>query len=212
MLFRSRREGIRKVLEGIEAALKSPVRVRLNALLLRNINLEDCIPLVHYARDLNVFIRFIEFMPLDASRAWNATQVVTGKEVRERVESVFGPLEEVSDIDLSQPSKDFRFRDGRGGIGFISPVSEPFCASCNRLRLTADGKFRNCLFGTQEWDVKGLLEPAKETDRDLVSSTKDRLPMTSMIDDEILRIASDCVANKHAAHGISSSEIGRAHV
>jgi cyclic pyranopterin phosphate synthase len=182
----SRRDGLDRVLDGIEAAIQSGLPVRLNAVVLRDINLEDCIPLVEFARSRNITIRFIEFMPLDAERAWNQSQVVTGKELRKRVEDVFGPLALKQDTDPSQPSRDYVFTNGSGGIGFIDPVSEPFCSNCNRLRLTADGKFRNCLFGREEWDVMSLLRRGAN-------------------DHEILALAMDCVRSKFASHGISDA-------
>lgn len=185
----SRRDGLSKVLEGIEAAVQSSLKVRINALVLRGINLEDCIPLVHYARNLGVVIRFIEFMPLDASRNWTGEQVVTGEELRRVVEQEFGPLVPVSNTEPSQPARDYLFKDRIGGIGFIDPVSKPFCSECNRLRLTADGKFRNCLFGQEEWNVKNLLETDSENDKATA----------------IYHLVRACVLEKHASHGISQT-------
>lgn len=182
----SRRDGIDRVLEGIESALKTDLVVRLNALILRDINLEDCIPLVEFARERNIFIRFIEFMPLDADRNWSQDQVVSGDELRARIEATFGSLITLGRYDPSQPATDYGFADGRGGIGFIDPVSKPFCESCNRLRLTADGKLRNCLFGREEWDVRAAIEAGDS-------------------DEQLYGIASDCIKNKFAAHGISTS-------
>lgn len=185
----SRREGLNKVLEGIESAVHSPLQVRINALVLRGINLEDCIPLVHYARSLGVVIRFIEFMPLDANRNWSGEQVVTGEELRRLVELEFGPLFSTSNTDPSQPARDYLFKDRIGGIGFIDPVSKPFCSECNRLRLTADGKFRNCLFGQEEWDVKSVMENAEDDDRE----------------EAIYQLVRNCVIEKHHSHGISKT-------
>jgi len=188
----SRRDGLDHVLKGIQAAVSSPLKLRINALMLRDINLDDCIPLVHFARECGVVIRFIEFMPLDANRSWNHSQVVSGMELRKIVEAEFGPLIASDSQDISQPSRDFLFADSVGGIGFISPVSEPFCSSCNRLRLTADGKFRNCLFGREEWDIKSRIEPTNNQD-----------PCS---DEEILEVAKRCVEKKYASHGISESD------
>ena len=182
----SRRDGMERVLEGIESALKTDLVVRLNALVLRDINLEDCIPLVEFARERNIFIRFIEFMPLDADRNWSQDQVVSGDELRVHVESKFGLLTPIGRSDPAQPASDYGFADGRGGIGFIDPVSKPFCESCNRLRLTADGKLRNCLFGREEWDVRAAIDGGA-------------------VDAKLYEIASDCIKNKFAAHGISTS-------
>ena len=180
----SRREGLDSVLQGIDAAVSSKLQVRLNALLLRELNFQDCIPLVKFARERNLFIRFIEFMPLDADRQWSQNQVVSGEEVREHLEEHFGSLHAIERKDSAQPSSDFGFEDGKGGVGFIDPVSKPFCQACNRLRLTADGKLRNCLFGKQEWDVKTACD----------SDASDQV---------IYDITADCTRNKHASHGIA---------
>ena len=183
----SRRDGLDQVLAGIDAAVASKLIVRLNALVLREINLQDCIPLVEFARDRNLFIRFIEFMPLDADRLWSQEQVVNGSELRTHLETHFGPLASIPRKDPAQPSSDFGFMDGRGGVGFIDPVSKPFCQSCNRIRLTADGKLRNCLFGREEWDLKVACE-------------------LNATDEAIHEIVSQCIKNKYASHGISSSD------
>jgi len=183
----SRRDGLDQVLAGIEAAVQSTLIVRLNALVLRGINLQDCIPLVEFARERNLFIRFIEFMPLDADRQWSQEQVVNGSELRQHLERHFGPLAPIPRCDPAQPSSDFGFQDKKGGVGFIDPVSKPFCQSCNRIRLTADGKLRNCLFGREEWDLKAACE-------------------TNASDSHLYEIASKCIWNKYASHGISSSD------
>ena len=183
----SRRDGLDKVLDGIDAAVGSKLHVRLNALVLREINLQDCIPLVEYARSRELFIRFIEFMQLDADRQWSQDQVVNGKELRTHLESHFGPLAPISRSDPAQPASDFGFADGKGGVGFIDPVSQPFCQSCNRIRLTADGKLRNCLFGREEWDLKSACE-------------------SNASDETIYEIIANCIRNKYASHGISTSD------
>jgi GTP 3',8-cyclase len=182
----SRRDGLQRVLQGIDAAVATRLKVRLNALLLREINLQDCIPLIEFARERNLFIRFIEFMPLDADRQWSREQVVNGRELKTIVENHLGPLKPLNRTDPAQPSSDWMFADGVGGVGFIDPVSQPFCGACNRLRLTADGKFRNCLFGREEWDVKAATE-------------------SGATDDQIYEIAADCTFKKYASHGISTS-------
>jgi GTP 3',8-cyclase len=182
----SRRDGLGRVLEGIEAAVQTNIKVRLNALLLRDINLRDCTDLVEFARARGLFIRFIEFMPLDADRQWSQEQVVSGAELRQLIEGSVGKLTAIGRPEPSQPSTDYVFADGRGGVGFIDPVSQPFCQSCNRLRLTADGKLRNCLFGREEWDIKQAME-------------------THASDQAVYEIAAKCIQNKYAAHGISTS-------
>jgi cyclic pyranopterin phosphate synthase len=182
----SRREGLDAVLRGIEAAIATDLKVRLNALLLRDVNLQDCIPLVEFARERSLFIRFIEFMPLDADKQWSQEQVVSGGELRAILEMHFGSLSPIDRSDPAQPSSDFVFSDGRGGVGFIDPVSLPFCSSCNRIRLTADGKLRNCLFGREEWNLKEACESGAS-------------------EQTIHSIAMECIRNKYASHGISTS-------
>lgn len=179
----SRRQGLDKVLDGIDAAASdSRVKVRLNALVMRDVNLSEVLDLVAFARDRLLPLRFIEFMPLDAERAWNRSQMVSGKEMRERIATRFGELTPLNRLDPSQPSVDYGFADGKGVVGFIDSVSQPFCSGCDRLRLTADGKIRNCLFGQEEWDIRQLsLE-------------------------EIPAVVRDCLAAKRAAHGIDAQD------
>ena len=129
--------------------------IKVNAVALRGFTEEEAIPFAEFARRTEFQVRFIEFMPLDGDHAWSGDQVLTGEEIRAIVHRVH-PLEEVP-REPSATARVFRFRDGRGEIGFVNPVSEPFCADCNRIRLTADGKLRNCLFALDETDVKGLL-------------------------------------------------------
>lgn len=153
----SRRDGLERVFEGIEAAVaETRLTVKLNALVLRDVNLEDIYGLVEFAQARHVPLRFIEYMPLDAERKWNLNRMVSGDELRRLLSARFGPLEAVLASDPSQPSSDYRFASG-GQVGFIDSVSKPFCGSCDRLRITADGRIRNCLFGREEWDVAQLL-------------------------------------------------------
>ncbi len=153
----TRRDGVDRVLKGIDAAIRhASLRVKLNALVMRDINYDEAIELVRFAKERQLTIRFIEFMPLDADRAWSRDRMVSGQELRARLATHFGRLEPITSSDKSQPSIDYRFTDG-SIVGFIDSVTGPFCATCDRLRLTADGKVRNCLFSQQEWDVKALL-------------------------------------------------------
>lgn len=188
----SRRSGLQKVLDGIDAALACPkLELKLNALVLRDVNLDGVIDLVGFSIERDVPIRFIEFMPLDGDRAWNAGRMVGGGELRSLLESHFGKLELVEAVDASRPAREYRFVNGRAGrVGFIDSVSAPFCASCDRLRLTADGKVRNCLFGMQEWSVADLLA---ETGSELALQANRH---------ELERRLHACVAAKHPAHGI----------
>lgn len=181
----ARRDGLNRTLEGIAATLDAGFeQIRLNTLAIRNLNEDQIIPLVDFARLHDLTIRFIEYMPLGGERNWTETQVITGQEVREMVEKVFGPLQSIERPHPSQPSSDFRFADGRGGIGLINPVSQPFCGSCNRLRLTASGALRNCLFSHHEWNVRPLLE-------------------ADASDGELLTVIRDCVESKEPGHLIS---------
>lgn len=186
----SRRPGLEQVLQGIEAAQAARLDIRLNALILRDINLDDCLPLAQFARQSQLPLRFIEFMPLDADRRWSETQLVSGAEVRRRLSEHFGQLEPVPRSDPSQPSSDYSYADGGGIVGFIDPVSQPFCKQCNRLRLSADGKLRNCLFGRDQWDLK---EALAASDADEAAEA-------------VRRVARSCVAAKHPAHGIGQPQ------
>ncbi len=186
----ARREGLSKVLEGISATREFPeLRVRLNALILRELNFDDVIPLVNFAREQHLPLRFIEFMPLDAERAWQESRVVTGTELRRLLEEEFGKLVPLPVSDPSQPATDYQFEDGKGTVGFIDSVTQPFCRACDRLRLTAEGRLRNCLFSHQEWDVAALLNDP--------SLAEDNQPLLDLV--------RDCVAQKRAAHGINDS-------
>ena len=154
----ARRQGVERVLEGIAAAKAVGFeKIRLNAVAIRGITEAEVLPLARFARASQLELRFIEFMPLDAERNWNAEQVLAGAAIREVLQSEFGPLLPAERPDPSQPAVDYQFADGIGRIGFINPVSEPFCSTCNRLRLTAEGQVRNCLFSMEEWDARQLL-------------------------------------------------------
>ena len=154
----SRREGLDRVLDGIFAAKHAGFeKIRLNAVAIRGITEAEVVPLGRFARQHGMETRFIEFMPLDAENNWQTEQVLSGKEIREILETEFGPLIPLARDDPSQTAVDYQFADRIGRIGFINPVTQPFCGNCNRLRITAEGKIRNCLFSTEEWDVRELL-------------------------------------------------------
>jgi cyclic pyranopterin phosphate synthase len=128
-------------------------------------------------------------MPLDAEEAWDRARVLSGADVRAILEREIGPLVAETAGDPGQPALDYRWADG-GRVGFINPVTRPFCDRCDRLRLTADGQFRNCLFSTTEWDVKALLRGGGS-------------------DEEIAALLRECVAAKKAAHGIDTPDFAR---
>ena len=153
----ARRDGLDRVLEGIDAAQKAgfdPVKV--NAVIIRGTNEQDVVPLARRARERGWEMRFIEYMPIGAE-AWQREKVFFAHEILEAIERDVGPLAPSPDFDPRAPSLDFAYADGVGKVGIIASVSRPFCAKCNRLRLTCDGKLRNCLFALDEVDVKALL-------------------------------------------------------
>jgi cyclic pyranopterin phosphate synthase len=137
-----------------EAAGLTPLKV--NVVLLRGNNDDEILDFAAFARETGRIVRFIEFMPLDAQGQWDRTQLIPGQEVFERISKVW-PLEAVGDTGGPAPAERFRFVDGSGEIGMISSVTQPFCGTCNRLRLTADGSFRNCLFSDDEYTVREVL-------------------------------------------------------
>ncbi|MDQ3935587.1 MAG: GTP 3',8-cyclase MoaA [Actinomycetota bacterium] len=153
----TRRDSLPQVLRGLEAVARRPELrpVKVNAVALRGFTEEEALPFAEFARRTGFQVRFIEFMPLDADRAWSEDAVMTGDELRALIDRVH-PLEELP-REPSATARVFRFRDGRGEIGFVNPVSEPFCSDCDRLRLTADGKLRTCLFSVGETDLRGPL-------------------------------------------------------
>jgi len=152
----TRTKTFEQVIAGIDAAQSSKLRpVKVNAVLVRGINDDEVEAFAQFARDRDLIMRFIEFMPLDADRAWTRDMVVTGAEVYRRISAIW-PLVPVTH-ERSETARKFRFADGRGEIGLISPVSQPFCGHCSRLRLTADGKLRTCLFSKEDHDLRSLL-------------------------------------------------------
>jgi cyclic pyranopterin phosphate synthase len=153
----TRRDALPQVLRGLDAVARRPALrpVKVNAVALRGFTEDEALPFAAFARERGFEVRFIEFMPLDGDNAWTADQVLTGDELREIIHAVH-PLEELP-REPSSTARVFRFVDGRGRIGFVNPVSEPFCSDCNRIRLTADGRLRTCLFSLHETDLRGPL-------------------------------------------------------
>jgi cyclic pyranopterin phosphate synthase len=184
----SRRAGLQRVLDGIFAARAAGFeKIRLNAVAIRGLTEQEIVPLAEFARTHGFELRFIEFMPLDAENQWQERQVLTCDEIRKMLEAEFCPLVPSKRMDLSQPAVDFHFADGKGSIGFINPVSHPFCSDCNRLRLTAEGEIRNCLFSTVEWDARELLRSGGS-------------------DEELAQLIRDCVWHKQPAHGVGEAD------
>jgi GTP 3',8-cyclase len=153
----SRRDGVEQVLEGIAAAKRAGFgQVKVNAVIIRGTNEADVVPLARYAREHGLEMRYIEYMPIGAE-AWGREKVYFAHEILESIEREVGPLVPAEDYDPRAPAMAFRYADGGGRVGMIASITRPFCRSCNRLRLTCDGKLRNCLFALSEADVKPLL-------------------------------------------------------
>jgi cyclic pyranopterin phosphate synthase len=193
----SRREGLDRVLAGIAAAQRAGfAQIRLNAIAIHGLTEEEIVPLARFARDRGLELRFIEYMPLDAEQHWQASDVLDGQAIRRILEAEFGTLVPVGRPHASQPASDFQYADGRGRIGLIQPVSQPFCGDCDRLRLTAEGQVRNCLFSTAEWDARAILRG-------------ERAGSSSTPDNEIAELVRDCIRAKAAAHGINTIDFVR---
>jgi len=187
----TRRDALDRVLAGLAAAERHPELrpIKVNCVAIKGFTEEEVPALAELARRKPYVVRFIEFMPLDADQAWRGDDVLTGGEIRALIEERW-PLEELP-AKASSTARRFRFVDGAGEIGFVNPVSEPFCSTCDRIRLTADGQLRTCLFSRREWDLKAPLRDG---------SSNERL-------DELIRFA---VAHKELKHKINDPGFVRA--
>jgi GTP 3',8-cyclase len=180
----TRRDALPQVLRGLEALAAHPEAhpIKVNAVALRGFTENEVLPFARFAREHPYEVRFIEFMPLDGDRSWTRDQVLTGEEVRALIAAEY-PIEP-EPREPSATARTWRFADGKGRIGFINPVSEPFCGDCDRIRLTADGKLRTCLFSLNETDL--------------------RKPLRSGADDaELERIVRDAVWRKELKHHVN---------
>ena len=180
----TRRDSLPQVLRGLEALGRHPQvhPIKVNAVAMRGFTEQEAIPFAEFARSTAYQVRFIEFMPLDGDHNWSPDAVLTGDELRRLIHAVH-PLEELP-REPSATARVFRFLDGRGEVGFINPVSEPFCDDCNRIRLTAEGKLRTCLFSVGETDLRDPLRSGAS-------------------DDEIERIVRDAVWRKELKHRVN---------
>ncbi len=153
----TRRDDLDRVIAGIDAALDAGLApVKVNAVVMRGVNDDEIVDLARFGRDRGVGVRFIEFMPLDAQGEWSEEKVVPAHEIVERIDAVF-PLAAVDGVAHAEPAARRRYLDGRGDVGVIPSVTEPFCESCDRVRITAEGQFRTCLFALDETDLRGEL-------------------------------------------------------
>jgi cyclic pyranopterin phosphate synthase len=168
----TRRDALPQVLRGLEAiAAYERVRpIKINAVAMRDFTEGEALAFAELARSTDYQVRFIEFMPLDGDRAWSPDQVLTGEELRALIDAIH-PLEPLP-REPHATARVYRFRDGQGEIGFINPVSEPFCADCNRIRMTAEGELRTCLFSMRETDLREPLR-AGATDAEIEGIIRD---------------------------------------
>ncbi|MCS7002267.1 MAG: GTP 3',8-cyclase MoaA [Dehalococcoidia bacterium] len=164
----TRRPALDRVLEGLYEAEKYPQLwpIKVNAVTMPGMSDDDILDFCELARNRHYIVRFLEYMPLDAEGNWDMSLVMPGAQTRAIIEKYYRL--EPMDHQYGSTSQRWRFADGSGEIGFINPVTEPFCAECNRLRLTADGMLRTCLFSTGDWDLKGPMR-AGATDDDLTA-------------------------------------------
>jgi cyclic pyranopterin phosphate synthase len=181
----TRRDELDRVLAGIDAALDAGLApVKLNVVVIRGVNDHEVVDLARFGRERGVGVRFIEFMPLDAVGDWTMDQVVPSQEILERIHAVF-PLDGGTRhaAEHVEPAVRIRYRDGIGDVGVIASVTEPFCDDCDRVRVTAEGKFRTCLFALEETDLRAVLRDGGT-------------------DDEVARAIEAAVGTKWAGHRI----------
>ncbi len=187
----TRRDALDAVLRGLEEAERHPELrpIKVNCVAIKGFTETEVPALAELARRKPYVVRFIEFMPLDADERWEGDQVLTGAEIRAIVEERW-PLEELP-AKPSSTARRFRFADGAGELGFVSPVSEPFCSTCDRIRLTAEGHLRTCLFSRREWDLKAPLREGAS-------------------DDELAALVREAVRHKELKHRINERGFVRA--
>ena len=184
----TRRDELANVLDGIDAAVEAGLApVKVNVVVVRGENDDEIVDIARYGRDRGVSIRFIEFMPLDGGEAWRSDQVVSQQEILDQITAVF-PVEPI--MRGHEPAERFRYLDGAGEIGVIPSVTRPFCEQCDRIRLTADGQLRNCLFSLEDHDLRGVLRSGAG-------------------DDELSEVIERCVGAKWAGHAINQVQFVR---
>lgn len=189
----TKRDDLPSVLDGIDAAIEAGLHpVKLNSVVMRGLNDDELVDFATFGRERGVTVRFIEFMPLDAQGAWTNAQVVTQAEILETIGAVYPlePLHADDGVTSSEPASRFRFLDGRGEIGVIPSVTNAFCESCDRVRLTADGTFRTCLFALDDHDLRTPLR-------------------AGATDDELCAIIERAVGAKWAGHQINQVQFIR---
>ena len=184
----TRRDDLDRVLSGLEKCRELGFRcIKLNAVAVKNLVEPDIVPLARYARENGFEVRYIEFMPLDAQNLWDRSKVLLADEMIAMLSREISPLIAVPDADPRAPATEYAYADGGARVGFVASVSRPFCGNCNRIRLTADGKLRYCLFAIEEDDVKGLMRSGAS-------------------DNEIAALIRRNVAGKWEGHEINSAK------
>jgi len=153
----TRRDELACVMRGLEAAQAAGLSIKINAVAVKGFSEPDLAPMARYGRENGIEVRFIEFMPLDAAGLWESGKVLPLDEMLQMISTEVGALLPVRMADPNSPALEYRFADGIGRVGFIASVTRPFCGNCNRLRLTADGKLRYCLFAIEETDLRSIL-------------------------------------------------------
>ena len=191
----TKRDELDRVLAGIDAALDAGLApVKINAVVMRGVNDDEVVDLARFGREHGVGVRFIEFMPLDAQGEWSHDKVVPASEILDRINDVF-PLERAHH-DHVEPAERYAFVDGVGDVGVIASVSEPFCENCDRVRLTAEGQFRTCLFALEEFDLRAELRAADGLD-------------APDLDDRLAAAITGAVGTKWAGHHIGQVDFVR---
>jgi cyclic pyranopterin phosphate synthase len=183
----TRRDDLERVLAGIDESLRLGYEVKINAVAVKGLVEPDIVPLAEYGRARGIEVRYIEFMPLDAQGLWLRDRVLLADDILRQLSSEICPLEPIPDPDPRAPASEYRFTDGMGKVGFIASVSKPFCLNCNRIRITADGKLRYCLFAIEETDIKTPLR-------------------NGCSDEEIIRLIEETVRRKWIGHEINTAK------
>jgi cyclic pyranopterin phosphate synthase len=193
----TKRDELERVLAGIAAAREAGLSpIKINAVVMRGINDDEVVDLARFGREQGVGVRFIEFMPLDAQGEWSHDKVVPAREILDRIDATF-PLARVDDDrGHIEPAEKFAYTDGAGDVGVIASVTEPFCENCDRVRVTAEGQFRTCLFALDEVDLRTVLREGVGLDAD-------------DLDDRLARAIEGAVATKWAGHRIGQVDFVR---
>jgi len=189
----TRRDQFNQVLEGLEELENYPSihPIKINAVAMRDFSETEVLDFARLARRKAYVMRWIEFMPLDADQIWRKEDILTGSEIKAIIETVYGPLVPITTGDPSETARRYTFSDGIGEVGFINPVSEPFCSTCDRIRLTADGQLRTCLFATEETDLRSVIR-------------------SGAADEEIAQVLRQAVWHKELKHYIGDKRFKRA--